>query len=188
MAEHQSLLPCPFCGGAADMDSAWLDKYNIDARFTVYCQECGASSDDAHDETIASEAWNIRVLSASPPSPSAPVAYRHRLMNVDGHVSQWILSAEPATGIWPNGRAIEGFEQEPLYAAPPVLAEITEALRFYADDKNWNDGGFREAEPHHGMGSIELVMSSITNDNGKVARAALSTSPAHLDQHGQGGK
>lgn len=53
--------------------------------------------------------------------------------------------------------------------------KMIEALRFYADPKNWNDGGFEfvGGESPAELNCLELVLSSIDQDQGKKAREAL---------------
>lgn len=46
-----------------------------------------------------------------------PVAWLCRLQTIGGTMSDWWPQKDKHTGLYPNGRAIEGFEQQPLFAA-----------------------------------------------------------------------
>lgn len=52
--EHETLKPCPFCGGEAEIERYTTKPY-------VACSECGCSMPDRHQsETEAIAAWNTR--------------------------------------------------------------------------------------------------------------------------------
>jgi len=46
-----------------------------------------------------------------------PVAWRHRFLRAgpNNELSNWILTEEKPSNVWPSGKPIEGFEMEPLY-------------------------------------------------------------------------
>lgn len=54
MTEGLTLLPCPFCGGKADI--LCYDEHCTDA----YCLECGAAGGGAKTQSGAIAAWNRR--------------------------------------------------------------------------------------------------------------------------------
>lgn len=61
----EKLLPCPFCGGRAEMERVHWDNgmpevyYREWTFYTVQCRLCGASKN--HDtESMARKAWNRR--------------------------------------------------------------------------------------------------------------------------------
>lgn len=54
----ETLLPCPFCGGAA---SIGMYTRRIGNTYSVFCTQCGAESFDLFpDKEQATEAWNRR--------------------------------------------------------------------------------------------------------------------------------
>ena len=67
----------------------------------------------------------------------------------------WVLTGRAEAVIWPE---------------PGDLEKIFPAF--------WDDGGFEEVEPHHGMRSVELVESTIDRDKGRTARSILGKTNA----------
>lgn len=59
--ETKKLLPCPFCGGEADLEhytvGTWDDPED---RYEVDCTRCNASIESQSTEAEAVEAWNKR--------------------------------------------------------------------------------------------------------------------------------
>ena len=61
MKEEHALLPCPLCGSEAVMSSHTLLLENdYEDRYRVECLglDCGISSAEFNDETLAAESWN----------------------------------------------------------------------------------------------------------------------------------
>ena len=54
------LLPCPFCGGDAEL---MVDEFGDTSCGTVMCMSCYATSPDKSDWQDAVVAWNARALS-----------------------------------------------------------------------------------------------------------------------------
>lgn len=63
MNKNKDLLPCPFCGGEADIVGDW--KTNYSDYYQVFCENCGVSQtgQDYEAEQEAIEAWNRRTCS-----------------------------------------------------------------------------------------------------------------------------
>lgn len=67
MNEELKLLPCPFCGGKAEMEHMHEDNgcpevyYREWNYYIVKCRNCGASSGYCFNEKIATNEWNSRV-------------------------------------------------------------------------------------------------------------------------------
>ena len=65
LPEKPDLLPCPFCGGEAE-----IHGWHVSPDYRIQCANCGASTDDyypdngKHGVAIAAEAWNTRAPSA----------------------------------------------------------------------------------------------------------------------------
>lgn len=55
----ESLLPCPFCGGAADI---YHDKGQpgYDPFWVVYCERCEARGPEKEKREAAIKSWNQR--------------------------------------------------------------------------------------------------------------------------------
>lgn len=70
--EKGILLPCPFCGGEAELNfpldiqpvidenGAYIDADITEIPSYAYCSACGASADTYEDEENAIKAWNTR--------------------------------------------------------------------------------------------------------------------------------
>lgn len=58
MTHQRNLIPCPFCGGDADIS---MITSNSVIRFMGFCKECGAMGKMERTEEEAARSWNIRV-------------------------------------------------------------------------------------------------------------------------------
>lgn len=52
-----SLLPCPFCGGAAELDPS----DDSERHWFVWCTTCGCGTDTSVDPAESVQEWNRRV-------------------------------------------------------------------------------------------------------------------------------
>lgn len=62
MSDKEKLLPCPFCGGQADIyakDIIVFDKYKTG--YFVYCKDCCCETQYEDSEGKAIKDWNKRV-------------------------------------------------------------------------------------------------------------------------------
>ena len=66
--DNKTLLPCPFCGGEAEIvkyykdgKTMFSDKYAVLCRYTGDEQGCGAEGQINKIKEIAIQAWNTRV-------------------------------------------------------------------------------------------------------------------------------
>ena len=54
-------LPCPFCGGKAEIDSAQYNEESLASIYVVYCAECDLSlAHNKYSKQAAIAAWNTR--------------------------------------------------------------------------------------------------------------------------------
>ena len=51
--KNKELLPCPFCGGEAELNPHFYD-------FLIACSSCGIGTHFYHTKREAIEAWNTR--------------------------------------------------------------------------------------------------------------------------------
>lgn len=54
------LLHCPFCGGAARIES-YQDYITDEISYTIQCNNCGSETDEFEERLDAIMAWNTRV-------------------------------------------------------------------------------------------------------------------------------
>lgn len=131
------LLPCPFCGGAAETDSQQAYR-NISTGYAetavaVYCTACGAQHTicrgDVPDAELSdvTELWNKRT------APPAPAGEAERLREAQEPVD-WIYEDELPSS-YPYGRMFayskvrDGVRMFPVYAPSPAPAGEVEMLR-----------------------------------------------------------
>jgi len=75
MTDH-TLLPCPFCGGEAELLKGAPGLYSAENHlYHAKCQSCGASAYD-HGRDGAIAAWNRRTPPAAVPDVSKTVKQR----------------------------------------------------------------------------------------------------------------
>jgi Lar family restriction alleviation protein len=68
-----TLLPCPFCGGRANL---YTNKVDFVEKWSVGCGDCNADMDACEDtQAEAAEAWNTRSTSPS----GSPVGWGNHL-------------------------------------------------------------------------------------------------------------
>ena len=81
-----TLLPCPFCGGEAILES---NKLRYGTTYSAYCQKCGAEiAEFSEHEAIA--AWNRRADHIRDTTKMVSNADRIRSMS-DEELATWIL-------------------------------------------------------------------------------------------------
>ena len=58
---NEKLLPCPFCGGEADLRMTYVQRNDVVTIATrITCKVCGANTGDKYTEADAVYRWNTR--------------------------------------------------------------------------------------------------------------------------------
>ena len=102
------LLPCPFCGGEAELDAGeTLDDHVVKLTYYVFCFGCFVQSVKFPSEADAIEAWNCR---AAPPAIATPINHIE-LMNlgfldagIDGFYYLAVSEARIQVMLYADGR------------------------------------------------------------------------------------
>ncbi len=120
-----TILPCPFCGGIAEIDTLSTYRAISDGHMahsvSIYCLSCDAQmmrcyadhpGEEREDVCAAlTEAWNTRALERE--AKAEPVAWRKRIpWGKKAH--HFITSNAEIAQMWRE----EGFDVEPLYISP----------------------------------------------------------------------
>jgi Lar family restriction alleviation protein len=146
-----SLLPCPFCGGAAYIEQPGTRRQSC----IVECGSCGLRHESGDEGAMCGTSWNRRT---TPQADAAPSALPDMSANVS-HVTRRIRRCEnePAAQL-----VLEHFAKE--YARAAIAAGgAQEAVRLTADDADmfWpeHDG----EQMHH---SLDDAVTAVFEDSG----------------------
>lgn len=151
------LKSCPFCGGAAELSVRGMTAVSHAADLKYYavvnCPSCEASvcgeatADEDEAQPLAITAWNRRALQAVGPEPA--VDY-HGLLDdaafwIEGALKckEWNWSPDQFDAASDCLSSI----RSALVSTPPA-ERVVEALREYADPRNWVVNG--RFDPHSG--------------------------------------
>lgn len=117
---HAPPLPCPFCGGEAqvdDWDDEFLEYGDVVRYVDVSCETCGISFTSDKGQADAINRWNTRATNASPGEPATLADFQAFVENkLNIAIAKKIigdkLAVQQAERLWRTQEAIAAFLHE----------------------------------------------------------------------------